>query len=173
MVINRTGYDNYNNYNMFFTPANASAGVSGTPTDKTGVSATDAAGKVQKDSEASRTGKGECQTCSERKYVDGSNECDVSFKTPGHIDPDAALSVVSAHEREHVANAIQKGNEPGAKLIQASVRIKTAICPECGRSYVSGGVTSTKIQYSTTPYDENKKKTDSLALTGANIDESL
>lgn len=172
-MLNGIGYSNYNNYNMFFTPANSVSGVSDTPKDTTGVSATNASGRIQEGSGTARTGKGECQTCSERKYVDGSNECDVSFKAPGHIDPDMAFSVVSSHEREHVANAVQKSNKPGAKLIQASVRIKTAICPECGRSYVSGGVTSTKIQYGDTPYDEAKKKEDSLALTGANIDESL
>ena len=27
----------------------------------------------------------ECQTCKNREYVDGSNEPDVSFKTPGKI----------------------------------------------------------------------------------------
>ena len=42
--------------------------------------------------------KGECQTCKNRKYVDGSNEGNVSFKTPGHISPESSGAVVMAHE---------------------------------------------------------------------------
>ena len=34
----------------------------------------------------------ECETCENRTYVDGSNENDVSFKSPGHIAPEAAAS---------------------------------------------------------------------------------
>ena len=89
----------------------------------------------------------ECETCKERKYQDGSNENDVSFKSPGHISPEAAPGAVRAHEQEHVANAYEKAQKGGGKVLQASVRIKTAVCPECGRTYVSGGETSTKIAY--------------------------
>ncbi len=90
-----------------------------------------------------------CETCENRKYVDGSNEGDVSFKTPGHIDPSQAAAVVSAHEHQHVANAIQEGNKPDAELVSVSVALKTSICPECGRTYVSGGVTHTQIRHTT------------------------
>jgi len=48
----------------------------------------------------------ECETCANRTYVDGSNEGDVSFKTPGHISPEASAAVVSSHEYEHVRNAM-------------------------------------------------------------------
>ena len=48
-----------------------------------------------------------------------------------------------AHEGEHVSNAYNKAQEDGGKVLQASVSIKTAICPECGRVYVSGGTTRT------------------------------
>ena len=34
----------------------------------------------------------ECQTCKNRKYVDGSNEANVSFKNAAHISPEAASS---------------------------------------------------------------------------------
>ena len=81
-----------------------------------------------------RVEKTECQTCKARKYQDGSNESDVSFKTAGHIDPEQSYAKVSAHEREHVANAIQKGSQPNAKLISANVTLKMAVCPECGRA---------------------------------------
>lgn len=45
----------------------------------------------------------ECQTCKNRKYVDGSNEANVSFKNAAHISPEAASSAVRAHEGQHVS----------------------------------------------------------------------
>ena len=105
-----------------------------------------------------RLGIEKCETCENRKYVDGSDEADVSFKAPGHIDPDAAPSVVMAHEREHVANAVQEGNRPDAKLISASVSLQTSICPECGRTYVSGGLTKTTIRHSVDGSDLDANK---------------
>ena len=42
--------------------------------------------------------------------------------------------------------------------MQASVSIKTAICPECGTTYVAGGETTTKIKY---PVD--KKAAEAMA----------
>ena len=38
----------------------------------------------------------ECQTCKNRKYVDGSNEANVSFKNAAHISPEAAVGGVIA-----------------------------------------------------------------------------
>lgn len=111
----------------------------------------------------------ECQTCKNRKYVDGSNEM-VSFKAPTHISPEAAPSAVMAHEGEHVANAYQKARENNGKVISASVSIHTAICPECGRVYVSGGTTRTKILYNeSNPYQQAQKSLDALGLTGQNV----
>lgn len=113
----------------------------------------------------------ECQTCKNRKYVDGSNEPDVSFKTPGNISPEQSYAKVSAHEREHVSNAIAKGSEPGAKLISANVTLKMGVCPECGRTYVAGGVTNTQIKYNeSNPYDRSRKSLEGDALVGANLD---
>ena len=89
----------------------------------------------------------ECETCEKRTYVDGSNESDVSFKTPGHISPEASASVVSAHEYEHVRNAMQEDKKEDAELVNVSVSLKTDICPECGTSYVSGGETRTTMRY--------------------------
>lgn len=115
----------------------------------------------------------EYQTCKNRKYVDGSNEPNVSFKTPGSIRPEESYAKVSAHEREHVANAIAKGSKPGAKLINASVTLKMGVCPECGRTYVAGGVTNTQIKYSeSNPYERNRKSVEGSALLGLNVDES-
>ncbi len=120
---------------------------------------------------ASRVKPVECQTCKNRKYVDGSDENDVSFQMPGHIDPEQSYAKVMSHEKEHVANAIQKGNEPGARLISASVTLKMGICPECGRTFVAGGVTNTQIEYrESNPYEKNRKGFEAMGLLGNNVD---
>ena len=95
-----------------------------------------------------------CETCRERKYKDGSDE-DVSFKAPTHISPNAAGAAVRAHEGEHVSNAYKKAAMEGGKVIHCGVAIHTATCPECGRTYVSGGVTNTSIA---TPKDDPYSK---------------
>lgn len=87
-----------------------------------------------------------CETCENRTYVDGSNENDVSFKSPGHIAPESAASKVMAHEYEHVRNAYQEDKEEGKELVSVSVSLKTAICPECGKTYVAGGETRTTMR---------------------------
>ena len=57
------------------------------------------------------------------------------------------------------------------KVLQASVRLQTAICPECGRSYVAGGTTTTKIQYSEdTPYGKERKAVQAEAAKGNHVD---
>lgn len=113
----------------------------------------------------------ECQTCKERKYQDGSDE-NVSFKSAQHISPTAAASRVRAHEQEHVSNAYSKAEKDGGKVVNASVTIHTAVCPECGRTYVSGGTTHTMIKYGNekNPYTREKKANDALGLRGQNID---
>jgi hypothetical protein len=90
-----------------------------------------------------RMGQVECQTCKNRTYQDGSNDPGVSFKAPGHIDPESSGAVVRAHEQEHVANEQAKAKAEGRRVISQSVRLFTSVCPECGRAYVSGGVTRT------------------------------
>ena len=112
----------------------------------------------------------ECQTCKNRKYQDGSDEM-VSFKTPGSIKPGESYAKVMAHEKEHVANAIAEGNEKNKELVSVSVSLKTAICPECGRAYVAGGVTSTTmITYGDDPYSQNQKAYDAEATKGNFVD---
>lgn len=113
----------------------------------------------------------ECETCKNRKYQDGSGEM-VSFKSAAHISPQASASRVMAHEQEHVANAYKKASTGNGKVISASVSLKTAVCPECGRSYVAGGETSTQIKYynEKNPYQQDKKTQDSLGYTGMNVD---
>lgn len=116
-------------------------------------------------------GDGECQTCKNRKYKDGSDEM-VSFKTATHISPAQAGSAVRAHEQEHVTNAFSKAATNNGKVLNASVTIRTAICPECGRSYVAGGTTKTQIKYynEDNPYQKNLKATDHDKYAGMNAD---
>lgn len=116
----------------------------------------------------------ECQTCENRKYQDGSNEM-VSFKSAQHISPMASASRVRAHEQEHVSNAFTKAAQDNGKVIQASVALKTAVCPECGRTYVAGGETTTKIKYENedNPYTKQLKKIQGDALRGQNFDVSI
>lgn len=113
----------------------------------------------------------DCETCKERKYQDGSDE-NVSFKSAQHISPESAGARVRAHEGEHVANAYSKAQKDGGKVIQASVTLHTATCPECGRVYVSGGTTHTRVQYpnENNPYQQSRKSQDAVNLRGANID---
>ncbi len=113
-----------------------------------------------------------CETCANRKYQDGSDEM-VSFKSASHISPEAAATRVRAHEQEHVSNAYKKAEQKDAKVVQASVAIHTSICPECGRTYVSGGTTTTTIRYNQDEYADNAKKQDATVLPGANIDTVL
>ncbi len=85
----------------------------------------------------------ECQTCKNRRYRDQSDDSGVSFQTASHIDPSAAYSAVRSHENEHVARNRTQAEQNGQKIAYQTVTINRAICPECGRSYVSGGVTHT------------------------------
>ncbi len=113
----------------------------------------------------------ECETCKNRKYQDGSSE-NVSFKSASHISPNAAGAAVRAHEGEHVSNAYSKAAQNNGKVVNASVSIHTSVCPECGRTYVSGGTTNTTIKYSNeaNPYQQNQKSLDAAYVIGANID---
>ncbi len=87
--------------------------------------------------------EGECQTCKERKYQDGSDDPGVSFKTPSHIGPDQAASAVRGHENEHVVREQSKARQEGRKVVSQSVTLHSDICPECGKVYISGGTTRT------------------------------
>ena len=129
-----------------------------------------ASGYDQKVKSGYQSSPAECQTCKERKYQDGSNESDVSFKAPGHISPQASASTVMAHEQQHVSNAYQKASEKDGKVISCTVSLRTAICPECGTVYVSGETTSTAISYpdESNPYQKDKKTQDSIRYTGLN-----
>ena len=117
-----------------------------------------------------RSGQMECETCKNRKYKDGSDESNVSYKSATHIDAAGAAAKVMAHEQEHVSNAHRKASSKDGEVVNATVTLKTAVCPECGRSYVSGGVTNTAIKYPDTQYGQNQKKADFASVAGNNLD---
>ncbi len=116
----------------------------------------------------------ECETCKKRKYQDGSDEM-VSFKSAAHISPESAAATVRAHEQEHVSNAYKKAATGNGKVVSASVSIHTSVCPECGRTYVSGGTTHTQIKYynEDNPYQKDLKLADRSKYSGMNTDYRL
>lgn len=97
---------------------------------------------------------GECQTCKERRYQDGSDDPGVSFKSATKVNPEAADAAVRGHEMEHVYRNRAEAAREGREVVSQSVSIKRAICPECGKAYTSGGVTKTV----TKPKQDNAAK---------------
>lgn len=106
------------------------------------------------------SGSEECQTCSNRKYKDVSDDSSVSFQTPTRVAPGAAESQVRAHEQEHVTNEQTKAGQKGRKVVAQSVAIHYSVCSECGKSYVAGGTTTT-ITKSEQRQDYSEKDTPS------------
>lgn len=130
-------------------------------------------GESDKVSPGKKSSPAECQTCKNRKYQDGSNESDVSFKAPTHISPGSSTGAAMAHEQMHVSNAYEKASKNNGKVLQASVQLKMAVCPECGRVYCAGGTTTTKIAYKSDQYSQNRKSVESLGTAGANFDAAV
>ena len=128
-------------------------------------------GETQVESLGKKSSPAECETCSNRKYQDGSDEM-VSFKAPTHISPEASASLIRSHEQEHVANAYKEAAVKNGKVVSATVALRTCVCPECGRSYVSGGTTTTMIKYTNedNPYQKNQKAADAVKLRGMHLD---
>lgn len=122
--------------------------------------------------------RNECETCKNRKYQDGSNESDVSFKAPTHVSPEASTGAVISHEMEHVSNARAEGAKEGNELVSVSVSIHYERCPECGRVYAAGGVTHSVMKtsepnYGPTGYGSAQKTQDYAATAGGNMDVKL
>jgi len=89
-----------------------------------------------------KAGDKECKTCQSRKYQDGSDDPGVSMKSPTHLSTAEAGAAVSAHENEHVVREQAEAKAEDREVVAESVRIFTAVCPECGKTYVSGGETT-------------------------------
>ena len=176
-MLNIGGYGAYNYYNAYKASASLAGygnatGITNAGTDNSIIKNPGGSKEVLP---GKRVSQAECETCNNRKYQDGSNESNVSFKAAAHISPESAGSAVRAHEGEHVSNAYKKAAEGNGKVLQASVRLKTAVCPECGRSYVAGGETTTKIQYSNeeNPYQKALKKAQESMFAGMNFNAAV
>lgn len=154
-----------NPYQANFNPASATSQSASAPE---GASVNPGESDVTKPGR--KSSPAECETCKNRKYQDGSDEM-VSFKSAAHISPEASAARVRAHEQEHVSNAYSKAAQNNGKVLQASVRIQTAVCPECGTVYTAGGTTTTKISYSdeSNPYQKAKKTQDASVFSGQNV----
>lgn len=168
-------YPNYSPYAAMVSPSAGSTQGSINPNAVNPSEETDGEHSADPDKvkkPGKRSSPEDCETCANRKYQDGSDEGNVSFKTASHISPESAGARVRAHEGEHVSNAYKKAAQKNGKVLNASVAIHTAVCPECGRTYVSGGVTHTMIKYSNedNPYVKNQKELDAVQFKGANVD---
>lgn len=113
----------------------------------------------------------ECQTCKNRKYQDASDDPGVSFKSASKVGPEGAAAAVRGHEYEHVYRNQAKAAREGKEVVYQSVRIKTAICPECGDSYVAGGETTTVTKTKPEKVEPADKK-DGAELAAKSADEA-
>ena len=96
----------------------------------------------------------ECRTCESRTYQDVSDDPSVSFQTPTRISPGQSAAAVASHEAEHVSNEQAKADRDGREIVSQTVTLKTSICPECKRVYVSGGETRTLSKSAAEPAAE-------------------
>jgi len=165
MTISPIGFSSYNFIGITGTRGSQDTSEASKPVVNPGESDVKAPGRTSSPSE--------CETCKNRKYQDGSDEM-VSFKAAAHISPESSAATVRGHEQEHVSNAYNKAAQNNGKVINASVSLKTAICPECGRSYVAGGTTRTQIKYSKdgneNQYLKDRKAMLADAVKGQNLD---
>ncbi|MGE5371036.1 MAG: hypothetical protein ACM3QZ_03500 [Solirubrobacterales bacterium] len=113
-----------------------------------------------------RSGTMRCETCASRTYQDGSDDPGVSFKSPTHVAPEAAASAVMGHEQQHVVRERAEARQENRQVVSQSVSIQTSVCPECGKSYVSGGVTRT----TTVNKSEESQSLPANRAVGMNLD---
>ncbi len=108
----------------------------------------------------------ECETCKNRRYQDVSADPGVSFKTPTKLSPSQAAGSVMSHEREHLYRETSKASSEGKKVVYSNIKIFTSVCPECGKTYVSGGETQTKV--ASNSKDENNNSNNKEGNKGQN-----
>lgn len=120
--------------------------------------------RTEADRIAKTMGQDPCETCRTRRYQDASNDAGVSFKSPQHVSPEASAGAVSSHERQHVTAAYNETTGSDTRVVSTSVRLFTSCCPECGRMYVSGGVTNVRTA--------QKKDMLSEDLLGLNVNQN-
>lgn len=120
------------------------------------------------------SGVKDCPMCESRRYVDGSSDPGVSFKSPTRLPAGSAASLVRSHEQEHVSRQAAKARESGGKVISQTVTVETSVCPNCGRAYVSGGRTRTvmSVPAQTSPATQSSQDKGSHDL-GSRLDMRL
>lgn len=104
-----------------------------------------------------------CPTCESRKYQDGSDDMSVSFQTAQSISPEVVASVVRGHEMEHVKNEQLNAVRENREVVSQSVTLHNSICPDCGKTYVSGGTTETVTRANAEDPQVENQKPQSLA----------
>lgn len=112
----------------------------------------------------------ECTTCSTRTYQDGSDDASVSFQSPTHISPEQSAGAVMNHEMEHVVNEKLDAEREDRQVVSQSVQIFHSVCPECGKSYVSGGLTTTTTAGKSNPYENVMQGSKAEAMIGNLVD---
>lgn len=144
----------------------AELGIFGKPEDEEGLNvpgseekdaqSVDGAQGAEDAQEAAEEGK--CETCEKRKYQDGSDDMSVSFQSPTNIKPGQVAAAVRGHEMEHVLHEQAKAKREGRRVVSQSVTLHTAICPECGKVYISGGETRTTTKANPEPAGTEDQK---------------
>jgi DNA-directed RNA polymerase subunit RPC12/RpoP len=95
-----------------------------------------------------RNGEVECPTCAARAYKDQSTDGGVSFQAAKGISASTAGVTVMRHEHEHVSAGKAQQQKDGLAR-NSTVGLEYARCPECGRTYVAGGITKTTTRPAT------------------------
>lgn len=103
-----------------------------------------------------RSGKIECETCKNRRYKDGSDDGTVSFQSPTNIKPEQSAGKVMSHEMEHYRHETANARRNGEKILSISVSTTKSVCPECGASFTSGGLTRVTKRVDTQKQSENE-----------------
>ncbi|MCL2015387.1 MAG: hypothetical protein FWG68_03965 [Defluviitaleaceae bacterium] len=111
--------------------------------------------RMERTQESSDIRDAMCQTCQNRRYVDRSDDSGVSFQAPTRISPSQAATAVFAHEREHYTREASRAEREGRQVVENTIRLFTAFCPECGAQYVSGGETRTVTRSAHESHHEN------------------
>lgn len=94
---------------------------------------------------AAQRGAG-CETCSSRRYQDGSHDSGVSFQSAKGMPSSTAGRFVASHEGEHVSRETAKAREEGRQVTQKKVTMEMGFCPDCNRLYAKGGKTTIQTQ---------------------------
>lgn len=96
----------------------------------------------------------QCETCRSRRYKDDSEDSAVSFQSASKMTPSQASYRVRGHEMEHVRRERIKADNEGKRVVSQTVRILTDTCEECGKIYVSGGLTKTVTRMDMTDFHD-------------------